>query len=389
MDYKMIADDMWTEIYEKHYDDTENICDKIIAKAERITDKPIRKKPKRAFVIVASIVSAAALTVSVGAACNWDFRSLLVNNYTREREIAAEAATAYEAGNEVEPFMYGETVIYPKEIGISHEFTAKELELLDRVTIPVEKTFEADEHTLTVHGILYDGNVLGVRSTVTKNNGCFSDVVEQGNTWSVFNFTFLDENRNELPKHGGIGGTDGNAIGKNSISGTRYTSFTTNRNVKKLIVVVGYAYTNSAGFTSYPMCGEFTVELPEVNDLSRTYNIDTDTVLGSSGRSHINNIIFSPLGVLLDYNFNLDSRYNDLQSIHPTFPPVFITMNDGTVIEQGASAVGNEYRINDDGSFYISWQAFQKNYLIDPFDIASVQIGDYTIALDDSMITEE
>ncbi|MBQ9384310.1 MAG: hypothetical protein IJT87_08740 [Ruminiclostridium sp.] len=388
MDHKTIVDDMWTEIYEKHYDDTENICAKIIAKAEKTADKPMKKKTKRALVIAASVAAAAALTVSVGAACNWDLRSLLINDYTRERKFAAEAANAYKAGNKVEPFMYGETVQYPEETGIYHELTAKELELLDRVTIPVEKTFEEDEHTLTVHGILYDGNVLGIRSTVTKNNGCFSDVVEQGNAWNVFNYTLLDENRNELPKHGGVGGTDENAIGKNSISGTRYTPFTAEHNVKKIIVVVGYAYTNSAGFSSYPMCGEFTVELPEVSDLSRTYNIDTDTVLGSSGRSHINNITFSPLGVSLDYDFNLDLRYKDLQSIHPTFPPVFITMKDGTVTEQNAKAVGNEYKINDDGSFYISWQAFQKNYLIDPFDIASVQIGNCTVELDDPMIVE-
>lgn len=376
-------------IYKEQFDKlhTSVTAESVIAAANTGTTKRRVNKAVAIPVVIAAAMS--ILVVSVGAACNWDFKSLLVSDYTRERKNASEVANAYKAGNEVEPFLYGEAVQYPEEIGIYHEFTAKEFELIDRVTIPVEKTFEADEHTLTVHGILYDGNVIGIRSTVTRNNGCFSDVVEQGNAWNVFNYTLLDENRNELPKHGGVGGTDENAIGKNSISGTRYTPFTAEHNLKKIIVVVGYAYTNNAGFSSYPMCGEFTVDLPDVSDLCRTYNIETDTMLGSCGKSHIKNITFSPLGVLLDYDFNLDSRYKDLQSIHPAFPPVFITMNDGTVIEQNAKAVGNEYRINDDGSFYISWQAFQKNYLIDAFDIASVQIGDCTIELDDSMIIEE
>ena len=44
---------------------------------------------------------------------------------------------------------------------------------------------------------------------------------------------------------------------------------------------------------------------------------------------------------------------------------------------------------NEDGSFNYGWQISQENYLIDAFNIASVQIGDCTIELDDSMIIEE
>ena len=66
-----------------------------------------------------------------------------------------------------------------------------------------------------------------------------------------------------------------------------------------------------------------------------------------------------------------------------------MTLNDGTVIWQPESAVGTEYKINDDGSFYISWQAFQKNYLIDASDIAAVQIGDEIIELNDRMIIDD
>ena len=90
--------------------------------------------------------------------------------------------------------------------------------------------------------------------------------------------------------------------------------------------------------------------------------------------------------MLIGFDYNLYKNPLNIDETHLPPPPVFLTMNDGTVITM--SGGHGHYEVNEDGTFFCSWQLKQKFYMIDPFDIASVQVGDLTIELDDSMITE-
>ncbi|MBP3857862.1 MAG: hypothetical protein IK990_19840 [Ruminiclostridium sp.] len=355
-----------------------------IAKRGRVK-KPIRKVYAALAITAAVFITG---TVTVGAACNWDFKSLLMNDYSRSRHELSQV-NEYRAGREQEPFMYEGTVKYPKGIEIYHELSEKELDLLDRVTIPVGKTFETDEHILTVHGIIYDGYIIGINYTIGKKEGTFSDIYECGDTDHYFNYSFYDINGNDLSKHGWIGGSNGNGIDTSSVSGTKYTIADDNYDLKKLTFNIGHAYTDSSSFTSYPKCGEFTVELPEVSDLSEKYALDTEAYLGGYGYSRLNTVTFSPSGVIVDFDFNLYGDIKDTDNIYLNAPPIFLTMNNETVIEQNLSGFRKALTVNNDGSFHCTWQLVQKYYLIDAFNVAAVQIGNEYIELDDSMIIED
>ena len=379
----MIADDIWSEIYEKHYDDTENICDKIISMAEKITDKPIRKKPKRAFAIAASIVSAAALTVSVGAACNWDFLSLLINEYSGYRRDSAKW-NEYNAGTEQEQFMYGGTYIVPEGMQEFHEMTNKELELLDKLTVDVNKSLESDDFNFSLNGLIYDGCVLRVFATVTDNINSEIDWKKDDRVFTIE----IDDMDGSIDIAGMGGCHNGDLRGINYVDWEYEWSVPTlPGKFDSLTFIIRKRGETVNGYTDYSEYGRITVELPDTSGLSRTYRLDNYTTLGDYGYSHLKEVRFSPLGVYIDYDFNFDGRFKDIYSFHIGHPPVFVTMNDGTVIEiQGG--IGHR-EINGDGSFDHSWQLSQKGYMIDSLDIASVQIGDCTIELDDSMITEE
>lgn len=84
-------------IYKEYFNDVQSSLtgEEILAAA---TAKAPKKRINKAAVI--PIVIAAAMSicvVSVGAACNWDFKLLLISDYTRERKNASEVANAYKA----------------------------------------------------------------------------------------------------------------------------------------------------------------------------------------------------------------------------------------------------------------------------------------------------
>ena len=342
-----------------------------------------RKSVNKALVI--PIAAAAAMSVgvvSVGASCSWDFKSLLISDYSRERKMIADAYKEAPSWFS-EPFMYEGTVDVPEGAEIYHEMTGKELELLDRISVPVEKTFAFDDLTLEVHGVQYDGYVLSLRYTTINNSG----LIDLGTDDHQFVFDWKDENGRTLINCWG-GTYTGADIGTDRVTITQDTQITVPDDIKAITFTIGKGCTDSTGFTSYPECGEFTVELPDVSGLERTYSLDgaETTRLGGYGISRLRTVSFSPLGVFIDFDFNLYRDMQDITELHLGHPPVYITMNDGTVIPEGGGQ-GN-YDYNEDGTFYCSWQLCSKYHITDVHNIASVQIGNAVIELDDSMITE-
>ncbi len=367
-------------IYKEYFDEMQSSLngEEILAAAG--TALPQKRINKAVVIPIAIAVVVSVLVVSVGAACSWDFKSLLVSDYSRERREYAKINEDW-AGKEYEPFMYEGTVTYPEGVGKYHEMTDRELELLDMITIPVEKTFEAEDYTLIVHGILYDGYNLMIKQTVIDNSG-FMDHFN-ANSHHQFNYFCPDKDGNELFT-GWCGGGDWEP---DRIHDLISTDLTFPEDMKTATITVGKQYTDSTGFTSYPSIGELTVEIPDVSGLHRTYYLDKTAVLGGYKESDLKNFTISPTGVLIEFDYNLYKDLPDIDKTHLPPPPIFLTMNDGTVI---AMTGGHGfYKVNEDGTFYCSWQLKQEFYMIDPFDVESVQIGEYTVELDDSMIIEE
>lgn len=369
-------------IYKEQFDKlhTNVTAESVIAAASTGTTKRRVNKAVAIPVVIAAAMS--ILVVSVGAACNWDFKSLLVSDYSDYRRDSAKWNEPY-IGTEHEQFMYGGTYTVPEGLQEFHEMTDKELELLDRLTVDVNRTLEFDDFDFGLSGLIYDGTVLRVFATVTDKINSEIDWKNDDNV-----FTIEIDDMDGTIDIAGMGGSHvGDLRGKNHVDWTyEWKIPSLPDKVDSLTFIIHKRGETVNGYTDYYECGRINVTLPNAAGLSQTYRLDNYTTLGDYGYSHLKEVRFSPLGAYINFDFNFDGRFKDIYNLHIGHPPVFVTMNDGTVIEfQGG--VGDR-AVNDDGSFNHGWQLSQKGYMIDAFDIASVQIGDCTIELDDSMIIE-
>ena len=377
-------------IYKEQFDKlhTSVTAEKVIAAANA---KSYRKRINKAIAIPVALAAAmSVLVVSVGAACNWDFRSLILTDYTRNRHETAELAVSDIYSNE-QLFMYGDSVTAPEGLREFHEMTEKELELLDRISVDVDQTFKSDDYDYIINWIMYDGYMLRVSPTIVNNSG----VYDQHTDDNIF-FMELDikgEDDDDDPLYHGMGSGLVNGIEGDRTTWNSVYTVTFPENIDKFTIIVNKRGETVNGFTPYPEFGRVTIDIPDVSGLSQTYKLDEMTRLGNYGTSHLNMVRFSPFGVYENFDFNLSGDIKDINSVHVGYPPVYITMNDGTVIglqNVFGNCDGRGFgKVNEDGSFNYGWQISQENYLIDAFDIASVQIGDCTIELDDSMIIEE
>lgn len=355
-------------------------AEEIIAAAK--SEVPKKRISRAAAIPIVIAAAMSILVVSVGAACSWDLGSLLISEYSGYRRDKA-MWDVYTAGTEQEQFMYG-TYTAPEGLQEYHQMTDKELELLDRLTVNVGETLEFDDFDFCLTGLIYDGYILRAFATITDNINSEIDPHNDDMSFTLM----IDDHTGDLDVVGMGAGHSGDYRGKNHVDWTyEWGVQTFPENTGSVTFIVHKRGETVNGYTDYYECGRITVKLPDTGGLSRTYRLGSYTDLGDYGYSHLKEARFSPLGAYIDYDFNFDGRFKDLQSFHIGHPPVFVTMNDGTVIElQGG--VGNR-AVNANGSFSHGWLLSQKGYMIDVSDIAAVQIGDDITELDESMIIEQ
>ena len=377
-------------IYKDYFDgmQSEVTGEDILAAAKESTPKKRVRKAAVIPIVVAAAMS--LLVISVGAACNWDFRSLVMTNYSRNRRDTAKWADTNLSGGE-ELFMYGDSVTAPEGMSEYHEITEKELELLGKISVDVDRTFKSDDHDYIINGIMYDGYMLRVSSTIVNNSGIY-DFPADDNIFYMELDIEGDADDNDSAFHdygsGSVNGVEGDRTTWNSEYRVTFPE-----NIDKLTIIVKKRGETVNGFTTNPEFGRVTIDIPDVSGLLRTYRLDETTRLGNYGTSHLNKIRFSPLGVYMNFDFNFDGDIKDINSVHIAYPPVYITMNDGTVIGFqkvfGSAGGFGHGEVNEDGSFNYGWQITQENYMIDAFNVAAVQIGNEYIELDDSMICDD
>ena len=328
MDYKMIADDMWNEIYEKHYDDTENISDKIIANAEKTANKPTKRKPKRALVIAASVAAAAALTVTVGAATNWDIASLFAQRSKDESDIIDNwlKSDAY-AFYEETAYPYMNQINVPENAGSYIPDYAHDREITERITQELTQTFEFEKFTVHMNGCMYDGL-----------NAVFFFDIEYKN---IFDVLTVNPQRPPVsfysPTRGGS--TDGEVLERNGCT----LSCTERMRISEIVDGVDLRdsfevsvrsfdwdkgdfekeYDEQAGEYKEKMYG-FTLSMPDIDDLIYEKELSVPVELTGYGSGTLERIRISPTMITFDIS-NYDNTL-------PAQTPVYVTMNDGTVL---------------------------------------------------------
>lgn len=151
MDCKKTIDDMWSEIYERHYDDSGRICERIAENAERLAGRKAPRKRGNVFAAAASLLTAAALTVSAGAAANWDIASMFVRQNAKARELPL---TWFQ--REFREYYADES------FSVNGASSESEYEILQSISAEVDRKFDIGGHTVHIFGYAYDGNLLDV-----------------------------------------------------------------------------------------------------------------------------------------------------------------------------------------------------------------------------------
>lgn len=151
MDCRTIAENMWSDIYAEHYNDSDNLCSDIIRRAEASPGKTGEKKAKKGISIPLSVGLAAALTVTAGAAANWDIASLFMSVNAGEREYYSnEYFSGLSEAALREYYPEGEYTVH----GVSAE---TEYDMLQKLSREIDRDFYVAGHDVHITGYAYDG----------------------------------------------------------------------------------------------------------------------------------------------------------------------------------------------------------------------------------------
>ncbi len=344
MDYKMIADDMWNEIYEKHYDDTENISDKIIANAEKTANKPTKRKPKRALVIAASVAAAAALTVTVGAATNWDIASLFAQRSKDESDSIDRWLKSDSYAHLVQAdYTYMQQINVPENAGSYIPDYTHDRAITERITQELNQNFEFEKFTVYMNGCIYDGL-----------NAVFFFDIEYKN---IFDALAVNPQRPPVsfysPTRGGS--TDGEVLERNGCT----LSCTKRMSISEIVDGVDIrdpfeVFVISFDETKGDFEKEYDEQTGEYRDKSYKFILSTpdiDNIIYEKEMSLPVELTGWVSGTLDQLRISPTMIGRDISSYDGNYPhfvtPIYVTMKDGTVLP----LVGNEHSglLDDEG----------------------------------------
>lgn len=376
MNYRDFFENALSEAYENApFSDDEQLFDIVKERTSNMEKKKF--KMKKPAVIAASLAAAAALTVSVGAAANWDIVSLFQRNNALEQEKREQ--TVDEIDREY-------NVVKNTDAVIDSADSAREYELLSEISHNVDQTVTYDNYLIHISGYSCDGSHVEVLYDLTYKNG-FDEIkskIEQGDHWDFdpFDLWLSDENSDALTTSGSGGPTiDYNDYGDNIPFSCKFNlrkPVTSEKAVLSFFDVRKNTDTSPYDIKDAVASFEIDLTVPGMKSLDIDTNIN-ETL--NKGRSvNISKITVSTFGVtaycVIDDN-NIDI-FTELGQM-----PIYITYNNGTTVDisgYGSGAGGNTIP-RDDGSFDIIVDISSGGTVIDVDNIKAVQIYDEVIGL--------
>ena len=196
MDYKKIFEDTLSEICEKApFSDDEQMFNMVIERTSNMEKKNLKfKKP---IAIVASVTAAAALTVSVGAALNWDIGTAFGEIFNKAVSEPKDVIF-FDADNAPDTQITQNDDVFPdndggakvvnventyRNYGFDYNKYGKELDL----------SFDGDGFTVNYKGIMGEGRVLYVLYDIVFDEGTDYEPKEGYSEWNpVFTFDTPD-----------------------------------------------------------------------------------------------------------------------------------------------------------------------------------------------------
>ena len=354
MDYKKVFEDTLSEICEKApFSDDEQMFNIVIERTSNMEKKNFKfKKP---IAIVASVATAAALTVSVGAAINWDIASLFMNGTAIEREEYAQIS-------EKKLREYYQNEGYTVH-GVSAE---TEYDILQAISHEIDRDFNVAGHDVHITGYAYDGNWLELLYEVKFDEGVPENDIDR----FPVSINFASNDSRFVEPGWRIRPTQ---VTENTIKYISYhnVALPENLDVRMLVVphednlrahIQGMAY-ETENYVDIHLSG--TNEYSISKDVDYSVNDDSDVL-------NISNISISPFGFLMKGTRNEESY--ELSNL-----PVLAVFNDGTVIDMELRTGGSDPA--DDGTVGFDWSYSSHGVLLDAREITEVRIGDTVIPI--------
>ncbi len=371
MDYKPIVEDMMSEIYVKAYNAENAAYSKVLGRAAGT--RPTKRRIKRLPAVVLSIAVMGIVTVSAGAAINWDI-GLLFSNYNDTRQsISAESKKLTNWYLERDMYDAGGSELYKK--------TENYDEILSNIVHPVDKLCEYDDMNIYVNGYVYDGYVLEVYYDVIRKTprlfGETDDLIG-----SPHSFTSPVGNVH-------MGGNRVYAEEGNTKKCLWKCYYRLPEDVDESLYMLLPSHINrendltSAELESIYIDRAFTVKKPDISGY--VYEVEPDLPLEMTDGKHasVEYLLISPISV----EFGGSMCEEDFRSINPT--PVYVEYDDGEILDLSSwtSSDGNGAagQFNGEPGFYKCVDT--NGNILDVTHIRSIKLFDRTIEIDPQSVS--
>ena len=367
-DYRELFECAFNEAFRKApFSDDETFVN--IVKERTINMEKKKTRSKKPAVIAASIAAAAALTVTAGAALNWDIASLFQSANVSEREEHSSIS--------------GKTL---REYFDSENFTVRgtsaetEYDILQGLSHEVDRDFEVDGLGVHFTGYAYDGCWLELLYEVTFTNNIpdgeypfpiavvsASDDIGFTDAGFLTKITNISENTVKYRSYHDV-----------DIPGELGLRLFFIEDEERLAAhIKGMSY-ETENFVDIRLNGENEYSYSKDVDITLnneyTYSDEgiNNNVRTKSGYVHISNIRISPFGIII--SGTSDDGQNSGQGL-----PIIAVFNDGTVTDISHRMGGGN--ANDDGSFDFVTSFSSNGVLLDAREMTELRIGDAVIPI--------
>ena len=369
MDYKLIVEDMMNEVYKKGYNAENAAYSKVLGRATGT--RPAKRRIKRLPAAVLSIAIMGIVTVSAGAAINWDIHSLF-NNYNDVRRSAS-------AENKATTKWYLERDMYDIDGSQLYAKTENYDDILGKTVHPVDKLCRYDKADIYISGYAYDGYILELYYDVTSKKRSSIHTDEETYTQTFF-YSYTE--------------TSDKSYGGNSLC------YATEGNTKKCMSRLHYRLPEEVNGSLFLLMPDdlmdetqityeelerkyidfaFTVEKPYISEY--VYEVSQNLTIEMSDGKHANveYLLISPLSV--EFGGRMREDQTEIMSIYPT--SVYIEYDDGEMLDLSSwtssyfeSGAG---QFNGEPGFYKYVDT--NGNILDITHISSIKLFDQTIEI--------
>lgn len=398
MDYRNIFESALNEAYDiGRLPDDDGFIRSVKERTVNMEKKKF--KMKKPAVIAASIAAAAALTVSVGAAADWDIASLFVQRLGTVKE---HHTSLVDNIADFFPEQFGE---YRPENAVTDGGERNEYDILQKITHPLDETVEYNGYTVHIYGYAYDGARFVLMYDITYSDEVKELIGENNRRLEEFNEMYRtdEELRKRVdegdPFRNGYDGFINDPIlfrlsnvseGLYTLGGSTKLAVTEDgRECRREIITDMYDVPENVQLIMDHVTtrekkenvASFDVELSAPDELMLDVETGYTKQLADGRELTVKNIRISPFGVNVYLSVDKFDLNGDNEPIYQV--PVYLIYKDGTVID--ASGCGNStmtmFNAQADGSAEPRTYLSSRGNIIDVTEIQAIKLYDTIIEL--------